>query len=215
MTGRDEVPRVRGRRVPWVWGASAAEVAARYACDRLVDPIPGAREGESWAVDGRDGRDGRDGVKAGPERLVRAIGVAAPVGTVWAWLGNLRLAPYSYDWLDNLGRRSPRTLAHHLGPLEPGQRVMTIFTVIDVHPGSELTIRTREGLGTRLFGQVWVSYRVVPVPPGRSRLIAVLRLGGGPGLLSRWRARALAWGDLLMMRRQLRTLRDLAEATPR
>ncbi|KUG57488.1 hypothetical protein AVL62_13360 [Serinicoccus chungangensis] len=180
--------------MPWVWGASEAEVAGRYACDRLTDAAPGSVR---------------------PVRLVRAIGVAAPAESVWVWLGNLRLAPYSYDWLDNLGRRSPRTPAHHLGPLEPGQRVMTIFTVIHVDQGSELTIRTREGLGTRLFGGVRVSYRVVPEQPDRSRLVAVLLLETGTGWLARGRARALAWGDLVMMRRQLRTLRDLAEATPR
>ncbi|GAA4875257.1 SRPBCC family protein [Serinicoccus chungangensis] len=201
MTGGDDVARARAGRLPWVWGATEAEVTTGYACDRLVDAPSTA--------------PGRRGHEVGPGRLVRAVGVAAPPGTVWAWLGNLRLAPYSYDWLDNLGRRSPRVLAHHLGPVEPGQRVMTVFTVVDVDPGVELTIRTREGLGTRLFGQVWVSYRVVPDPPGRSRLVAVLRLPGGASRLARWRAGALAWGDLLMMRRQLRTLRDLAEATPR
>ena len=40
----------------------------------------------------------------------RAITINAPVSDVWPWVAQVRLAPYSYDWIDNLGRRSPRQL---------------------------------------------------------------------------------------------------------
>jgi hypothetical protein len=41
--------------------------------------------------------------------------VAAPAQTVWAWVAQVRLAPYAYDWIDNRGRRSPRDLAGPAG----------------------------------------------------------------------------------------------------
>jgi hypothetical protein len=59
--------------------------------------------------------------------LHRAVTVDAPGELVWRWVCQLRLAPYSYDWLDNLGRRSPRSLVDGTDRLELGQRAMTIF----------------------------------------------------------------------------------------
>jgi len=35
---------------------------------------------------------------------VAGVGVEAPVEAVWPWVAQVRLAPYSYDWIDNLGR---------------------------------------------------------------------------------------------------------------
>ncbi|MFK5582132.1 SRPBCC family protein [Serinicoccus sp. LYQ131] len=183
------------RGLPWVWGATPQEVAADYRCDQ---------------------RARRRGGTA--RRAVRAVSVAASPGQVYAWLGNLRVAPYSYDWVDNAGRRSPRALRSDLGALETGQRVMTIFTAVHVVEGAELTLELRPGPARWVFGEVLVTYAVRPAGAG-ARLVAVLSLGpGSPAACSGWRGRLgtarqhlLAWGDLVMMRKQLQTLRDLAE----
>ncbi|MEO7423449.1 MAG: SRPBCC family protein [Ornithinibacter sp.] len=173
-----------GSGLPWVWQASEQEVAAEYRCDRNATR-PGSR-------------------------MVRAVSVAAPASTAWAWLGNLRVAPYSYDLLDNLGRRSPRILRTDLPPLAVGDTVMTIFRAVEVAPGEELVLRTRGRAGSRLFGDVVVGYAVRPAAMG-CRLVAVFHLAGGSTRASRLRHAALAWGDLVMMRKQLRTLAALAE----
>ena len=153
------------------WGATDAEVAAPQPCDAL------AGTGATYAD--------------------RAISIEAPVGVVYRWLCQLRAAPYSYDVLDNFGRRSPRTLTPGLEQLAPGQRVMRLFTIASFMPDEHLTIRSG--------GHTVVTYAVRPEPDGtRLTVRAVFDL-------SRFVTPLLLIGDLLMMRKQLRTLKALAE----
>jgi hypothetical protein len=145
------------------------------------------------------------------EVLYRAVTVRAPPAIVYRWLCQLRIAPYSYDWIDNIGRTSPRELTPGLERLERGQRVMTIFTLVDFQPGRHLTLLLTRRFAVRLFGDIAASYVVVPQADG-ARLVAKLRVAS-PGVLGAIRTRLLAWGDLVMMRKQLLTLKELAEQT--
>jgi hypothetical protein len=56
-----------------------------------------------------------------------------------------------------------------------------------------------------------VTYKVVPVDANRSRLVVKLIFSGPGGLLGWMARRILPAGDLLMMRKQLLTLKALAE----
>ena len=162
------------------WGSTPDDHALVFPCDRhLGDPA---------------------------DTLYRAVDVDAPASVLFRWLCQLRAAPYSYDWIDNWGRQSPRTLTPGLDELQVGQRVMTIFELVEFEPGRHLTMRLRRAGGP--FGDVAVTYLVVPRPPDRSRLAVKLRwrYPAIPGL-----GVLLAWGDLVMMRKQLLTLKALAE----
>ncbi|HET7053039.1 MAG TPA: hypothetical protein VFI09_03875 [Solirubrobacterales bacterium] len=144
----------------------------------------------------------------------RAIDVAATAPVVFRRLCQLRVAPYSYDWLDNFGRRSPHALTPGLGQLELGQRFMTIFELVGFEPDFQITL-----LCTRLrrvFGEVAGTYMIVPGERGGSRLIVKLVVNHpGRRLESAARRHLLPWGDLVMMRKQLRTLKALAERDER
>lgn len=153
------------------WGATASERTATLPCDAL-SPL-------SVQAD-------------------RAISIDAPPQTVFAWLCQLRIAPYSYDILDNFGRRSPRRRDSELTRLHVGQRFMTLFTLHSFVYDEHITLRAKG---------VAVTYAVRP-DGGGSRLHARVRFAG-PRLL----ARLLALGDLVMMRKQLLTLKSLAEQT--
>lgn len=161
------------------WGVTDQEVLAHYPCDDLV-PVPGLS-------------------------LWRGVSVAASPDTVWAWLTQVRVAPYSYDCLDNLGRRSPRRLLRLPDPVvgEPfttagGRR---LGRIVGVDPGRALT--------ATIMGAV-MSYAVVPAHNRTTRLllkIVVARPGAA--------ALVLSLGDLVMARRQLLTFKELAEGTER
>jgi hypothetical protein len=165
------------------WGSTAPERAERFPCDELI---------------------------AAPDHaMFRAVDVEAPHSVTFRWLCQLRAAPYSYDKLDNRGRRSPQTLTPGLEELRPGQRVQTIFRLVEFEPGRSLTMLS-EG---RIFGRVACTYRSQRIGDDRSRIVVklivsypglphgpLIRLAGPPG-------------DLVMMRRQLLNLKGLAERT--
>jgi hypothetical protein len=165
------------------WGSTPAERAAPFPCDTQLPDADAA--------------------------LFRALDVAAPAPLTFRWLCQLRVAPYSYDWLDNLGHRSPRRLTPGLDELAPGQRVMVIFRLVAFARDKQLTL-TMGGAGTFLFGETAITYRVVAIDDTHSRIVVKLLIRYP--LWGRWRApRTLfAWGDLIMMRKQLRTLGGLA-----
>lgn len=172
-----------GTGIAHTWGTTAQERSFAFPCDRHL-------------------HDAED-------VYYRGVDVAAAPEIVFRWLCQLRVAPYSYDWIDNLGQRSPRRLTAGLEHLATGQRVMRIFELVEFEPDRHLTILLRR---TRsLFGEVAVSYLLAPVSSDGCRLLVKVlvrhsrissRLGLGP--------RLLPWGDLIMMRRQLLTLRDLS-----
>lgn len=150
-----------------------------------------------------------DGYLPPPVRhLHRAIDVRAPVAVTFRWLCQLSVAPYSYDLIDNWGRRSPRELTEGAGDLYVGKRFL-IGPVEDWQPGRHISLRAAPEVA-RVYGEVGLTYAVLPAPVG-SRILVRLTLGVSRTRWSRLRAELLAWGDLVMMRKQLLTLKALAE----
>lgn len=134
-------------------------------------------------------------------RAHRAISVQAPTATTFRWLCQLREAPYSYDLLDNFGRRSPRKLTPGAEVLRTGQRFMRIFRLVSFAPNDQITLMS----GRRTV----VTYAVRPDGAGTRLLVRILF--DPPGRLAKALTPLLALGDLVMMRKQLRTLKTLAE----
>ncbi|MET9489300.1 hypothetical protein [Nocardia sp. NPDC006630] len=155
------------------WGVTAAEVGMELPCDSELS-------GRTVVCD-------------------RAVDIAAPPELVFAWVCQLRAAPYSYDLLDNFGHRSPVIRDPKLTELVAGQRFMKLFALTGYTPGEQITLRA---------SGVAVTYAVHPVPAaGASRLHARVHFRG-----PRYLVAPLVFGDYLMMRKQLLTLRNLAES---
>jgi len=157
------------------WGVSERETLRSYPCDEFVaSPVL-----QAW----------------------RGVNVGAPPGAVWPWVAQIRVAPYSYDWIDNAGRRSPREL---LGLPEPrvGERFTTaggrkVGRIVSVDPGRQLT--------GSIMG-AYMSYVLVPQDHGVTRLLLKV-----VSETARWAAPWLSVGDMIMARRQLLNLKQLAE----
>ncbi|MHA6761539.1 SRPBCC family protein [Streptacidiphilus sp. PAMC 29251] len=159
------------------WGVRDDEVVREYPCDRFVDR-PALR---AW----------------------RGVTIGAPVEQVWPWVTQIRAAPYSYDWIDNGFRRSPRKLLDLPEP-QVGEAFTTsagrkLGRIVAVDPGVQLTGRI---MGSHM------SYVLVPESPERTRLLLKVVMQ-----TNRLLATGLSLGDLIMARRQLLTLKQLAEAS--
>ena len=159
-----------------------------------------------------------DMIRQPDDALYRGVTVNAPQATVFRWLCQMRAAPYSYDWLDNGGRQSPRELTAGLENLVIGQDVMRIFKLTAFEQDRHLTLRLKaKSSASEAFGDIAVSYVLVPIGDDRlmrsCRLLVKLIVKHPPGLYGRIMRTVLPWGDLIMMRRQLLNLKRLAEQT--
>jgi hypothetical protein len=157
------------------WGVSEDEVTLAFPCDEWI----GRASLVAW----------------------RGVTVRAPAAEVWPWVLQVRLAPYSYDWIDNLGRRSPQILLDLTPPavgdafIRAGGKQMG--TVLSVDPPHQLT--------GRLAGAV-ISYVLRATDSSTTRLLMKLASG-----VPRPLAPFLSAGDLVMARRQLLNWKRLAE----
>ncbi len=145
-------------------------------------------------------------------RLTRAVNVQAPADVTFRWICQLKLAPYSYDWIDNLGRRSPAQLRPGTEHLAKGQHFM-LFEIADFVPGRHLTGTVRPRLQA-IAGRQAITYLVVATSPQSSRIIVCIDLPTR-SWLDRLRfsgpVPVFAAADLFMMRRQLYNLKCYAE----
>lgn len=153
-----------------------------------------------------------DIISAPFDAYYRGVSVRATPDLLFRWLCQLRVAPYSYDWIDNFGRRSPRRLTPGLDDLATGQSVMRIFELVAFERPAHLTIKTKSKRGP--FGGIVISYVIVP-GQASCRLLAKLCAPRRSGVRAALVRLLLPWGDLVMMRKQLRTLRALAERDQR
>lgn len=128
------------------------------------------------------------------------VTVKAPAERVWPWVVQLRLGPYSYDWIDNFGRRWPRRLCNVEEPV-PGDAFTTALggrslgRILAVTPGEDLT--------AKIMGTV-MSYVFVPIGSDTRLLLKVVGSQSGISRL------LLSIGDLIVARRQLLNLAHLA-----
>jgi hypothetical protein len=139
--------------------------------------------------------------------MLRGINIYASANIVFRWICQIKIAPYSYDWIDNGGRQSPRKLSPGLERLEIGQNFL-IGRIVEFEEGSDITCVIPEMYF--LICPMSITYKVRSTGLKTSRIIVKIDVGY-ESLLDKIRGNLLAIGDLIMMRKQLVTLKELAE----
>lgn len=148
----------------------------------------------------------------------RCITIAAPPDRVFPWLRQMgfgRAGWYSYDWIDNLGRKSATAIEPHWQTLSAGGVLPggpADFEAVIVDPPRALVMRlAQKGRATKSTNFV-LAYELRDCPEG-TRLVTRMRARidafGGPII----EKLLLAPGDGIMLRRQLLNVAKRAEAT--
>jgi hypothetical protein len=170
----------------WSWNATEEDWLEAYPCDRYIH-VP-------------------------YRTFMRAIDVDAPADVVFRWVCQLKVAPYSYDMLDNWFRRSPRELTPGADVLEVGQTFM-VGPIVEFAKDRHITA-VCDPRWVPVYGHFSLTYAVKPRSASSCHLVCRANLACS----DRWervRMTVLAWGDLIMMRKQFLTLKKLAERTAR
>lgn len=116
------------------WGTEPQERRLAFPCDGIISEIDAA--------------------------LFRGVTINASAKTLFRWLCQMRVAPYSYDWIDNFGTQSPPQLIPGLDNLDVGQDVMRIFSLVAFEQDRHLTIRVKPR--SDAFSMFWRSRGKLP-----------------------------------------------------
>ncbi len=145
------------------------------------------------------------------DTIFRAVSIQADRSTVFRWICQLQVAPYSYDWLDNRGQLSPRELQPGLDNLVVGRKFMGIFDLAEFEPDKQITLGLNDSAFERVYGKVVTSYVIKTNSASETRLVVKLLIRRTDCLRYSWIGPLLPWGDFIMMRKQLVTLKELCE----
>jgi hypothetical protein len=177
------------------WGVDSNEQNLAYPCDRFI--------------------------KHYDAMYYRGVTIHASPKTIFRWLCQLRVAPYSYDLIDNFGRRSPKSLTPGMDNLVIGQLIRNRFRLVDYEKNKHITVLLTHKQRSesrfdhdqlRLFGEIAISYLIIPHKiPNSCRLLVKLIVQYPTGIIGRLMTVFLPWGDKIMMRKQLLNLMNLSE----
>jgi hypothetical protein len=142
----------------------------------------------------------------------RAVTVQATPEQIWPWIvqiGRGRAGWYSYDFIDNPGRRSAEEILPAFQQLKAGDRIPTGmgqgFLVVDVEPNRHLALQVGP--------QGSITFALYPDGPASTRLVTRVRV--------RWNLRnpkdaaaavVVDPGDFIMMRKMMLGIKRRAEA---
>lgn len=148
----------------------------------------------------------------------RSITIAAPPQDVFPWIRQMgfgRAGWYSYDWLDNLGRKSASTIHDEWQSVKSGDKVPSgpiAFTasIVDSPRHFVLEIRTKGKKSPRLH--FTLAYELRDHPQG-TRLVTRMRSHINLPFGSLCEKLVLGPGDGVMLRRQLLNIQKNVLAT--
>ena len=96
--------------------------------------------------------------------LLRCIEIRADAPDIFVWLKQLRIAPYSYDFIDNRCRKSPDYVIENLPLLKVNTHYLLAFHILEFEENSFIVCRFCEPINppVNLYMRgLFIEYRIV------------------------------------------------------
>jgi hypothetical protein len=145
--------------------------------------------------------------------LHRHLEIQAGASDVYVWLKQLRIAPYSYDFLDNRGSQSPGYIIENLPPLKINSHFLLAFHIFRFEENKFIAGRFCLPVNppvNRYIKEMFIEYRIQALG---TQVILWCKIKGwfNNSVASKGFFRIFSLVNLIMTRRQLRKIKKLSE----
>lgn len=148
-----------------------------------------------------------------PRELLRHIEIQACASNVFIWLKQLRIAPYSYDLLDNRGRKSPGYIIENLPVLKVNTHFLLAFHILMFEENKFIAGRFCEPVNppvNRYVKEMFIEYRIQEIGTN-ARLWCKVKGWYNNDIASKGFYWVFSIVNLIMTSRQLRNIKKLSE----
>ena len=145
--------------------------------------------------------------------LLHCTEISANSSDIFVWLKQMRIAPYSYDFIDNNGRKSPDYIIKNLPPLKVNTHYLLSFHIVEFDENSFIVCRFCEPINTPIslyMKCLFLEYRIVE-QGDKSQLWCKIRGYINTNMASRGFFYTFSLMNKVMMAKQLKNIKKLSE----
>ena len=145
--------------------------------------------------------------------LIRCIEIRAAAPEIYVWLKQLRIAPYSYDFLDNRGRKSPGYIIENLPPLKINTHFLLAFHIFGFEENAFVAGRFCVPINppvNRYMKELFIEYRIQELGTN-TRLWCKIKGFFNNDISSKGFFNVFSVVNKIMTGKQLRTIKKLSE----
>ena len=145
--------------------------------------------------------------------LIRCIEIQANASDIFVWLKQLRIAPYSYDFIDNRGRKSPDFIIENLPPLKVNTHYLLAFHLFEFEENSFIACRFCEPINPPVnlyMKNLFFEYRIVE-KGSKTQLWCKIKGCFKTDASSKGFFFIFSVANKIMMARQLKNIKKLSE----
>jgi hypothetical protein len=147
------------------------------------------------------------------KELLRCIEIRANASDIFVWLKQLRIAPYSYDFIDNRCRTSPDYIIENLPPLKVNTHFLLSFHIFEFLENSFIACRFCEPINQPLsfyMKALYIEYRIEEQGL-KARLWCKVKGYYNSNISSKGFFYIFSILNKIMMSRQLKNIKKLSE----